>query len=605
MKSILKRALGVIAAAAIAVTGMNMLSVAAVADVNDIVISPATITFNADDANQFNNRDLYYIKLADYNVYEALGQKSVLSVSTVENVREQIAEALAIATEGSYNANTNGDPMAWVANHLNDSSAAPYAGDLRNFVTEFYRTNGSVVTKAMPEPASDTGASRTYTMLDDNSSEAPGVYLIVDKGAVNTTNATQAIPMLVGTTIKAKTGSGAKVPGQTSGTVQGYDIYAGQVDLKNELTPVTKTVNGDNAIPGVGDERTYTITGRVPNWIGKDLSNAVFTFTDTPGKGQTVDYSSIKVELVRDDDIDPGVFAPIGIDHTQYTVTQYAVDNSAESTSFVSTLVTYGSDGVSPNNMKADGQSYFVVDLTDYMKTAAVNSSQIGLDIVLTYKATINTDAVGLSNITNLVKVDNNGSTNKDDVTLPKPVSITFKKTDKDGNGLAGAQFSLKKGNDVMKVSETDGSYIVDTNGALANGSITGTIKNPLVSGNDGNVTINGLGEGTYTITETHAPDGFVEVGLPSFTITIGKDGKITNIEEDDAFGLVSFVKNNSSGNATDVTDIEVMNIKSITELPLTGAAGTVMFTVLGLLIAGIGAILYGKSRKASAAARV
>ena len=31
--------------------------------------------------------------------------------------------------------------------------------------------------------------------------------------------------------------------------------------------------------------------------------------------------------------------------------------------------------------------------------------------------------------------------------------------------------------------------------------------------------------------------------------------------------------------------------------LPLTGAAGTMLFTVLGLLIAGAGALVYMKSR--------
>ena len=44
-------------------------------------------------------------------------------------------------------------------------------------------------------------------------------------------------------------------------------------------------------------------------------------------------------------------------------------------------------------------------------------------------------------------------------------------------------------------------------------------------------------------------------------------------------------------------SSVTVNNVKSITELPLTGAAGTALFTVLGLLIAGAGALVYMKSR--------
>lgn len=38
-------------------------------------------------------------------------------------------------------------------------------------------------------------------------------------------------------------------------------------------------------------------------------------------------------------------------------------------------------------------------------------------------------------------------------------------------------------------------------------------------------------------------------------------------------------------------------NIKSITQLPITGAAGITAFIILGLLIAGAGVTVYMKSR--------
>lgn len=619
MKGMLKRALGVVAAAAMAVTGAVALSGTANAAVGDIVTTPATITINAGDPSQFTGRDLKYIKLAEYDVYEAADQSSVLSIHTVDNVRFYVERALETVTTDSdpktpsYDAGKDGDPMAWIANNLENSGEAPYSGVLRDFVTELYNTEGFDVKDNMPTPTG-SDASRTYTMA------TPGVYLIVDEGATTVGNAaTQAIPMLVGTQIKVKSGTTDQpvVPGTPD--ENGY--LGGVVNLKNELTPVTKTVSGEGAIPGVGDTRTYTITGKVPNWVGKDLSDTanpqpVFTFTDTPGKGQTVDYSSINVQLVRKDDVDSGFFAPIDVDRSQYTVTQYvATDTTGSDPQFTETEVNANND--QPAELKADGVSYFVVDLTNYMKDAAVNDDLIGLDVVLTYDVTVNADAVNLEgNIANTVKVDNNGSTNEASASLPKPQTITFKKTDRDNNVLAGAQFSLVKEGDTdaddafVKVAETTtdtpGSYIVDpVTGVQADGTRTedqdGTVKrNPLVSGTDGMVTVKGLGEGTYTVTETHAPDGFIEVGLPSFTVTIGHDADgnptVTYGKGSDPFDLVTMpIKNDP---------LTVMNVRSITQLPLTGAAGITLFMVLGLLIAGAGVTVYMKSRNIRKAMR-
>ena len=39
-------------------------------------------------------------------------------------------------------------------------------------------------------------------------------------------------------------------------------------------------------------------------------------------------------------------------------------------------------------------------------------------------------------------------------------------------------------------------------------------------------------------------------------------------------------------------------NVRNITQLPLTGAAGTAMFTMIGVLLAGAGALVYVRSRR-------
>ena len=46
-----------------------------------------------------------------------------------------------------------------------------------------------------------------------------------------------------------------------------------------------------------------------------------------------------------------------------------------------------------------------------------------------------------------------------------------------------------------------------------------------------------------------------------------------------------------------------VNNVKSVDQLPLTGAAGTILFTVMALLLAGAGATVVLKARSKNAKA--
>ena len=72
---------------------------------------------------------------------------------------------------------------------------------------------------------------------------------------------------------------------------------------------------------------------------------------------------------------------------------------------------------------------------------------------------------------------------------------------------------------------------------------------------------------------------------LTDVTYTIG----------DDTWNLVDDSGTIDSDRAHVTVGVE--NVENITQLPLTGAAGTMLFTVLGLLIAGAGALVYMKSR--------
>uniref|UniRef100_UPI002431B076 SpaA isopeptide-forming pilin-related protein n=1 Tax=Bifidobacterium pullorum TaxID=78448 RepID=UPI002431B076 len=113
------------------------------------------------------------------------------------------------------------------------------------------------------------------------------------------------------------------------------------------------------------------------------------------------------------------------------------------------------------------------------------------------------------------------------------------------------------------------------------------TASGVLTTGTDGQLSVRGLADGTYTVKEIDNPlPGYAENFKAEFTVTV-KDG-VATINLDDDNNLVS---ENEDG------QVEVLNVRSISELPLTGAAGTALFTVLGLLIAGAGTLVYMKSR--------
>ena len=90
-----------------------------------------------------------------------------------------------------------------------------------------------------------------------------------------------------------------------------------------------------------------------------------------------------------------------------------------------------------------------------------------------------------------------------------------------------------------------------------------------------------------YTVTETvRASDAYLNI-MPSFTVSFSKeDGSAVLTATSDPWGLV------------DTSAKTVKNIKSITQLPLTGAAGTMLFTVVALLVAGAGVTIAIKSRQ-------
>ena len=109
-------------------------------------------------------------------------------------------------------------------------------------------------------------------------------------------------------------------------------------------------------------------------------------------------------------------------------------------------------------------------------------------------------------------------------------------------------------------------------------------------SKNKGMVDIKGLSSGEYTIEEIEAPAGYAQNFMATFKVNVdAKEGTVT--AEKDTLGLVT-----PGGAGDSVT--RVKNIQNVTQLPLTGAAGTVLFTVVALLVGGAGVAVAVQSRR-------
>jgi fimbrial isopeptide formation D2 family protein/LPXTG-motif cell wall-anchored protein len=314
-----------------------------------------------------------------------------------------------------------------------------------------------------------------------------------------------------------------------------------------------KEVNGANSAKGVGDTLSYTLTGEIPQDVASYGSYA-FKFIDTPGKGLTVDMDSLKVsvggeagELKQGNDY---MLAPV-------------------------------------DDFAGDGKTTFTVDLTTWV--TAHKASNAGALVTVTYTATINEEAA--ATVSNSVAVQNNSTTVPGGIPVDVAVgSAHFTKVGVDGDsqGLGGAHFTISdsKGR-VLHVnpagSGSDGKYVIAEKQAEGTTDLV-SADSGSTSGSTGIVDVHGLAQGEYTVQETDAPVGYLDTVKAEFIMTVDKDGNASVTK--DILGLVD------PGTAT------VRNVKSLTQLPLTGSVGITAIVLLGVSVLGGGSAALVHTRR-------
>lgn len=189
-------------------------------------------------------------------------------------------------------------------------------------------------------------------------------------------------------------------------------------------------------------------------------------------------------------------------------------------------------------------------------------------DIVITYTAVLNEKAeiAGEGNVNDFkVTYGNNQELETASVTTYS-YEMTLEKVTETGSALEGAKFELSQVEDgklvKLNVVETEDGYRIAT---AEDTDTTTTIV-------AGTVKISGLENGTYSLEEIEAPEGFNKLGAPvEFTI------EDANIEPESPFQVV-----NTTGMI----------------LPSTGGMGTVLFITVGSIMAlGFGVNLVTKAR--------
>lgn len=513
-----------------------------------------TITLNATSADQLTGHTFKAVKVASYDVYGTAPNQSV-TLKTEDGLKTDIAKYLKYTGTG--------DPLAWAQQQdqakLDKSATSPWLGDgtTRGLADQLA---SKATTEATPALSSDNKQA-TFTL------SSPGLWLIVDQ--VVTGKSSKALPILAGTKL----------------AINNTVYSSGSIDMKNQTASVSKTVTDQTVV--AGQDASYTITTKVPNYVGYKVNGYQFTVSDKFAHNAPLAYKTGTLKVTVDNkQLRAG---------TDYTVAGF----DATSKTFIIDLSGY---------IKAEGFGTG----TPADDSKFTNAGLVGKTVTVEYKATVtgSTGNTGAAN-TPTIKYPNDPSNNESKQEVPgTPVKVfnfdyTLVKKDKTtGAALEGAKFAIKN---------ADGKYLAYTPDKDGNGKWSTLDTKPaadatsgvFTTGKNGQVTFPALDEGKYTIEEIAAPNGYVNVGVFfSFTIAANLSGTGADQTAKPSYTIdADGVSSDRWGLVSDGSTAEVVveNVKNITQLPLTGGAGTVLFTVVAALLISAGVTIgVVKSHKAS-----
>lgn len=591
--------------------------------------------------NNTSSHTLKAIKIASYNSdFEVIdaststeNKNAVKGFTLIDNptYSTQIATALVAAGQSSGHTDINSlygieRDVPWgfasMDHYTQQSDVRKFAQSLYNDLKHETGTNLQVA-----DPSVNTLTEGLYLVIDTSTSSTAGKESV-------------SVPMLVGTTYNADhIDPNAKQ--DSSGNYLVVTSFEGYINMKNDEIDRSKRVVDFSTDPVVMDKPSYAVgekvnfqlKTKVPEFAGYSLNRA-FKIHDTLYKGLTFDSNKSTQGST------PGV-------------TSVKVGN---------TTLTEDTDYTVTSTTAANGDTNIVINMSNYVNTASSSPAvapNYGADVVVTLWATLNSnakfanlDSGAVSPVTDGIDTKNGNynqlsveySNNPQDMRTTRTTTVAtvnvysyelkIKKVDKNGELLSGAGFLVKRtsavsgtregnnlaNNEYLKVNSQartkDNIYY--TNGSVADPANTGGY---FYTDSSGFVTIRGLSEGTYLVSEKVAPStystdfakDFEFTITPTYTVASATDQDDTTwvgngdevlsaLAESVTVGGVAvdtsnkYVAFDNAGQSS--TTVTVTNYRSRSELPLTGAAGIAVFTVIGAALLSVAAYFGIRSRK-------
>lgn len=495
-----------------------------------------------------------------------------------------------------------------------------------------------------------------------NSTAVPktGLYLVWDtmKDTTDTTEtSTRSVPMLVSSTLYKAPNT--VYPGLWLSDGNHTNVN-GIIDVKNTFGDVLKqVVKKDGTTPNlnpsysIGDTVTFQLQTNIPNYAGytkntdttkSDARKLLVTDTFELNDNKKIPFSDPKVtsvKLYREnndthvyEELKNGALTP-DVDYTAAATTVSDTDKTVNGMKIDLAKLVNGS------GTTAAGVAWQTNDSVVITLTATLNK-----DAFVTNKAGSETTGIDPNGNANSVKVDfsDHTATGHHEVLGPTVNVYSFKfnlvkQYRKDNTPLRNAQFTVKRSSDGKYLTLSDGAWGTVDNEPTADTAYptkaspdentlnTLNGKGVFLTDGNGKIAFNGLEEGTYTVHEIKAPQGYFQNALPSFDVTIkpttytpdGSNGSqgmfdaspdavsgdhiLTKLEykygTSSANGLVT-ATDGSVTDASDTSSVTVDNVKSITELPKTGALGIAFFTVVGAAVITLAGVFASRARKAA-----
>ena len=481
-----------------------------------------------------------------------------MDINTVADSNLQIVLKHAVANIGqTLPGEYENNPMAFVATFG--------ANTARQFADCFQEGTIGLTDPEDTEVIADDGSAPSTATLN----VPEGWYLVTDSES-----GTDFKTALVASTVQGKT----KFKTVQTQEQAALDGTLGSFYVKKENAPLApvKNIYKDDSYTGLKDDKSvnigdtlyYQVRTSVPKAAtGRD--DYTITFKDTASNGLQINQDSIAVCHNAKDAAKNAQC--VAVDKGKVSVSS---DGDAGSETVTTVVVS--------------GISQYVGDYVFLRYTATVTADVLGSD---------GTGRV-LHNEATVKHAD--GAESEAGETNQYVGDLKFYKYGMESNeevSLSGVKFTVHRGTDPTASEEDNLKFTLVSSGVYKYDPINGSAT--IATGKDGVLQLKGLEEGDYTFVETEPAAGYAKNFMPTFSVKMDITSNSASAVASPLIENPLTSYNNSWGLASNWIDssdnsgrVKVKNVKSITQLPLTGGAGIILFSVIAALLIAVAAIV-------------